>query len=97
MESSQGVADLDDKEGRSSHLRENEVANEESNGADEMVTEATYCKDLNNDGEGLARKEVWCEWEWEWEWVAVERKNWLGLGIREFRVWYGCIYIWVFL
>lgn len=43
---------------KAGNQRENEVAGEESNGADEMVTEATYCKHLNIDGEGLARKEV---------------------------------------
>ena len=58
MESSRGAADLDGGEGKSSHLRENEVVGEESDGANEMVAEATYCEDLNNDSRGIAGEEV---------------------------------------
>ena len=40
--------DLDNREGKSSCLRENEVVSEESDCADEMVVKATYDEDLNN-------------------------------------------------
>lgn len=42
--------DLDGGKGKSSYLRENEVVGEESNGTNEMVTEAIYGEDLNGDG-----------------------------------------------
>lgn len=71
MESSRGAADLDGGEGRSSRLRENEVASEESDGADEMVAEATYGEDLNGDGGGLAGEEV--RWDFKEEFIVPGR------------------------
>jgi len=55
------VANLDGGKGRSSHLRENKVASEESDNTDEMVVEATYGDDLNGDSRGLTREEI--QWE----------------------------------
>lgn len=57
MESSRGATNLDSREGKRFCLRENEIASEESDGANEMVTEAT-AKDLNSDGRDLAGEEV---------------------------------------
>lgn len=71
MESSRGAADLDGGEGRSPRLRENEVAGEESDGADEMVAEVTYGEDLNGDGGGLAGEEV--RWDFEEEFIVPGR------------------------
>lgn len=41
MESSRGATNLDSREGKRFCLRENEIASEESDGANEMVAEAT--------------------------------------------------------
>ena len=61
MESSQGAANLDGGKGKSSHLRENKVAGEESDNTDEIVVEATYGDDLNGDSRGLTGEEI--QWE----------------------------------
>ena len=65
------MANLGGGESKSPRLRENEVAGEESDGANEMIVEATYGEDLNGDGGGLVREEV--RWDFEEEFIVPSR------------------------